>query len=73
MFNFESGKILFESFLDEKLVPFKKTYTNNVVIKITASDNVNVNLKDIQNNYFTIEKSVNEEITVHYIVIESES
>ncbi len=73
MFSFESGSILFESFLDEKLITFKKTYTNNVVIKITASDNVNVNLKDIQNNYFTIEKSANKEITVHYIVIESES
>ena len=73
MFNFESGNILFPSFLDEINVPFKKSYTNNVVIKITASDNVNINLKNIQNTYFTIAKSVYEEITVHYIVIESES
>tara|TARA_S200000501_G_C20518559_1_gene610196 strand:+ start:139 stop:360 length:222 start_codon:yes stop_codon:yes gene_type:complete len=73
MFNFESNQVLFPKNFNELQVTLKKTYTKSIVIKITASDNVNINLKDITNTYFTIEKSVNKEITVHYIVIESES
>lgn len=73
MFNFESGQVLFKENFNEVEVILDKTYTNNIVVKITASDNVNINLKDVTNTYFKIEKSVNKEITVHYIVIESES
>ena len=73
MFNFESGQILFKKNFNEVEVVLDKTYTNNIVVKITASDDVNINLKDITNSYFTIEKIVNKEITVHYIVIESDS
>ena len=73
MFNFETGKIVFPKFLSELKVDLTKTYNKDIVIKITTTDNVNINLCDITNNYFTIEKSILEEITVHYIVIESES
>tara|TARA_B100000242_G_C43031140_1_gene480400 strand:+ start:363 stop:584 length:222 start_codon:yes stop_codon:yes gene_type:complete len=73
MFNFETGKIVFPKFLSELKVDLTKTYNKDIVIKITTTDNVNINLRDITNNYFTIEKSILEEITVHYIVIESES
>ena len=71
MFNFETGKIVFPQFLSELKVDLTKTYSNDIVVKITTTDNVNINLREVANNYFTVEKSILEEITVHYIVIES--
>ena len=44
MFNFESGQILFKKNFNEVEVVLDKTYTNNIVVKITASDDVNINL-----------------------------
>jgi hypothetical protein len=73
MFKFESGTVIFPRNFNELQIGLNKEYVNNIVVKITPTENVNINLSVITNTYFTIEKSVNEEITVHYIVIESES
>ena len=73
MFKFETGTVIFPRRFNELQIGLEKEYVNNVVVKITPTENVNVFLSEITNTHFTIEKSINEEITVHYIVIESES
>lgn len=69
----EVGSFTFESNIMQKTINFQETFTNNVVIKLTTTQNINVYLTDVQNSYFKIEKNTNEELEVNYIAIESES
>lgn len=74
MSNYEHGTFTFLQNVTEKRVDLSRSYDNQIVIKVTPiNKNVNIYLKDVQNNYFTVEKNSNEEVDVSYIVIESDS
>lgn len=74
MSNYEHGTFTFLQNTTEKRVDLSRSYDNQIVIKVTPiNKNINIYLKDVQNNYFTIEKNSNEEVDVSYIVIESDS
>jgi hypothetical protein len=67
---YESGKIT--SLLNQEitLVSFSNTYSQPPVVKITCDSNINIYIQNITTSQFEIVKNSNEEITVHYIVIE---
>ena len=65
---FETGKI--QLLGTEDTVYLNYTYINPV-IKITSEDNQNVAIYDIQSNQFKVIKSNEDNIVIHYIVIES--
>ena len=70
----ENGSFLFDAGTQQKTINLNNTYVNNIVIKITpVNSNINIYLTDVQNNYFIVEKSSNESVTVNYIVIESDT
>jgi|13_taG_2_1085334.scaffolds.fasta_scaffold80926_3 hypothetical protein len=69
---YEHGKFIFDQGLKEKSIDLTEEYTNSKVIKLTPSKNINIYIKEIQATQFTVSKNVDEEVTVNYIVIESE-
>ena len=67
---FEKGKVNFST--SEHTIVLQNTYLNPVV-KITANDNQNIHMSNIQSNQFKIKKTGNDNIIIHYIVIEGGS
>lgn len=69
---YEHGSFIFDQGLKEKNISLNEEYTNSKVIKLTPNKNINIYIKEIQATQFTVSKNVDEEVTVNYIVIESE-
>lgn len=69
---YEHGRFIFDQGLKEKNISLVEEYTNSKVIKLTPNKNINIYIKEIQATQFTVSKNVDEEVTVNYIVIESE-
>ena len=69
---YEHGRFIFDQGLKEKNISLVEEYTNSKVIKLTPNKNINIYIKEIQASQFTVSKNVDEEVTVNYIVIESE-
>ena len=67
--NYEKGKVSFSSSQEEITVMLERTYTNPVV-KVTASSNDMVFLKEVQNNFFKVCKSSSNNLDIYYVVIE---
>jgi len=68
----EHGSFVFDQGQKEKTISFVEQYTNSKVIKLTPNKNINIYIKEIQETQFIVNKNVDEEVTVNYIVIESE-
>lgn len=68
--NYEVGKIEFLSSENEKTIEFSNQYSSSPVIKVTCNKNINLFIKEVTNTYFKVCKSFEEDITVHYSVIE---
>ena len=66
----ESGKITSPLNQEIVIVSFNKTYSQSPVIKVTCDTNVNIYIQNITTTSFEIVKNSNEEIIVHYVVIE---
>ena len=66
----ESGKITSPLNQEILTVSFSETYSQSPVIKITCDTNVNIYIQNITTSSFEIVKNSNEEIIVHYVVIE---
>ena len=66
----ESGKITSPLNQEIVTVSFSKTYLQSPVIKVTCDTNVNIYIQNITTTSFEIVKNSNEEIIVHYVVIE---
>lgn len=69
---YEHGNFVFDQGLKEKSISFTEEYVNSKVIKLTPNKNINIYIKEIQESQFIVSKNVDEEVTVNYIVIESE-
>lgn len=67
---YESGKITSPLNQEVTIVFFEKNYSQTPVIKVTCDANVNVYIQNITNSNFEIVKNSNEEIIIHYVVIE---
>ena len=75
MTNFEVGTFLFRENELIKTISLDNTYENNIVVKLTPQNSsVNLILVNVnQNDRFTVVKNSNENVTVNYVVIESNS
>jgi len=67
---YESGKITSPLNQEVTIVPLEKNYSQTPVIKVTCDSNVNIYIQNITTQNFEIVKNSNEEIIVHYVVIE---
>lgn len=73
MSGYEVGSFLFEANQTQKTINLIETYNNPITVSLTAlGSNINVYLTDVANNYFVVEKNIADEVTVKYVVIESE-
>lgn len=73
MTGYEVGSFLFEANQTQKTINLIETYNNPITVSLTAlGSNINVYLTDVANNYFVVEKNIADEVTVKYVVIESE-
>jgi hypothetical protein len=68
--NYETGKVILNSEINEITIGFVNSYNQKPVIKITADENVNVFIKDVTASNFKIVKSDSVQANVHYIAIE---
>lgn len=68
--NYEVGKINSSSQESEIRIDFSNQYSESPVIKVSCDKNINLFIKEVTNTYFKVSKSLNEEISIHYIVIE---
>ena len=75
MTNSEVGTFLFRENELIKTISLNNTYENNIVVKLTPQNSsVNLILVNVnQNDRFTVVKNSNENVTVNYVVIESNS
>jgi hypothetical protein len=73
MSNFEVGTFLFRANELTKTINLNNVYENDIVVKLTPQNSsINLFLVNMYNNdRFTVAKNANENVTVNYIVIES--
>lgn len=73
MSNFEVGTFLFRSNELTKTINLNNVYENDIVVKLTPQNSsINLFLVNMYNNdRFTVAKNANENVTVNYVVIES--
>lgn len=72
MLNNEVGKETIPQGTKTHTVNFVETYEQPPVVKISSIQNTNVYITEVTNSYFKLNKNINEEVNIHYIVIESE-
>ncbi len=74
MSNYEHGKFVIDENVYTKTITLANSYQNKIVVKVTSQDlNANLFLVNVYNNdSFTVARSSSEEITVNYVVIESD-
>lgn len=65
---FEKGKANLSA--SEETISLQNSYITPV-IKITSTEDIVINLKDITSTSFKVEKSSDQNIVIHYVVIES--
>ena len=65
---FEKGKV--NLLASEETINLQNSYITPV-IKITTTEDIVINLKDITSTSFKVEKSSDQNIVIHYVVIES--
>ena len=65
---FEKGKVNLSA--SEETINLQNSYITPV-IKITTTEDIVINLKDITSTSFKVEKSSDQNIVIHYVVIES--
>ena len=68
----ESSRVTIPAGTKTHTVTLTETYASTPVVNITSLQNTNVYVSEVTNSYFKINKNSNEEVTVHFIVIESE-
>jgi len=67
---YETGKIVSPVNEEVSTVTLLKNYTSSPVIKVTCDSNENIYLQNITTQQFEIVNNSEEEVTIHYIVIE---
>ena len=74
MANYEHGKFVIEENVYTKTIMLTNSYQNKIVVKVTPQDlNTNLFLLNVNNNdRFTVVRNNSEEITVNYVVVESD-
>jgi hypothetical protein len=71
---YEAGTFLFPQGVKQKNIALTKNFINPITVSLTSTNkNINVYLTDVTNNYFIVEKNTSDEVSVSYVVIESES
>lgn len=71
---YEAGTFLFPQGTKQKNIALTKNFISPITVSLTATNkNINVYLTEVTNNYFIVEKNTSDEVSVTYVVIESES
>tara|TARA_S200000501_G_C20776132_1_gene722767 strand:- start:922 stop:1209 length:288 start_codon:yes stop_codon:yes gene_type:complete len=74
MSNYEHGKFVIDENVYTKTIMLTNSYQNKIVVKVTSQDlSTNLFLVNVYNNdRFTVARNTSEEMTVNYVVIESD-
>ena len=74
MSNYEHGKFVIEENVYTKTIMLTNSYQNKIVVKVTPQDlSTNLFLLNVNNNdRFTVARNNSEEMTVNYVVVESD-